>query len=216
MLRTKKGCKVCILFKNKNHKDLLNRVYNSSHYMKGGEPLIKIAEDYPHKFSYQSLQNHVKKHQFLNEDDFNERHMKAIVKKAEANIVKQAIQSSKVWDTIIDQGMESLEQGELTVTANHLLKAAKDKQDFEFKKKDQQLAMAEMIYHFASGESNQELSKPYDKETLRKTNYGHDRTIIEGEALSDNHPTSGTPDSPETGSGQPGGVYYPPTWNAAT
>ncbi len=212
MLKTNKKCNVCILIRDGRNKSLLNRIYNSKYYMKTGESLIKIAEDYPDKFQYANLLNHCKKHQFLSEEDFTNRHLGGIVKKAEAQMMKRAIESTHVWDSIIDQGMESLESGGLTVTANHLLKAAKDKQDYQFKKKDQQLAMMEMVYHFASGENKQELSKPYDEAKLDE----HNRQFIEGETLPDNNPPKGTPDSPGPGTNQPGGIHYPPAWNAAS
>lgn len=194
--------------------------------MKSGETLTDIQADYPDKFSYDSLRNHVKKHQFLSEKDFTDRHLNRIVKKAEKDLVKRAIESSKVWDRVIDQGMEDLESGELKVTTNHLLKAAKDKQDYEFKKKDHQLAMMEMVYHFASGESNQELSRPYDREVVSSTSRtinnkdrgatDERRTIIEGATVTNNHPPEGTADGAGPGAHQPRGIHYPPAWDATT
>lgn len=211
MLKTSKACSVCVLIKDNRNDSLLNRIYNSAFYMKTGETLKNLQQDYPDKFSYTSLRNHVKKHQFLSEQDFTDRHLKQIVRKAETQMVRKAIESSKVWDEVIDKGMESLENGELTITANNLLKAAKDKQDFEFKKKDQQLAMMEMVYHFASGENNQEMSKPYDRNLVNERG-----TVIEGETVADNDPAAGTADGTGQGTHQSGGVHYPPAWNAAT
>lgn len=180
--------------------------------MKTGETLSAIAEAYKGKFSYPSLLNHCKKHQFLNEQDFTNRHLNRIVKKAESDIVKKAIESSKVWDKVIDQGMEALEEGSLQINTGHLLKAAKDKQDFEFKKKDQQLAMMEMVWHFAAGENHQEINNPYNEAKLANE---HNRDIVEGETVPNQHSTAGTPEDAGRGTDQPRGIHYPPAWNAA-
>lgn len=163
--------------------------------------LQQIHEEYADLFSYKSLIRHVKNHQFLSEDDFNDRHLRQIAKQAEKQILKKQIEAKEVWDEVITQGMEKLQSGELTMKTADLLKAAKDKSDHQMKVKDQQLAMAEMMWHFASGEN--EDSKNYD------------RRIIEGKAVTDFDPTEVPTGDIETRENGPGGIYYPASWDAA-
>ena len=201
MLKTNKICKVCQQVK-KNDK-LLKRIYDSRVYIRGGESLTSIWEDYPDKFTLQSLRNHTKKHQFLDGEDFSKRHLQQIAKKAEQNIVKKQFESKEVWDKVIEEGMIRLETGELQMKTADLLKAAKDKSDFELKKKDQELAMAEMIYHFASGESTE--SKAYDS-----------RRIIEGQTTENNHHSTGATGLNNEGEDGQSPVYHTITWDALT
>jgi hypothetical protein len=166
-----------------------------------GETLAQIARDYD-TFTYENLQNHTKKHQFLSKEDFNKRHLSQIATEAEKAILKHTIESKQVWDEVIDRGMEKLQSGEISLKTGDLLKAAKDKSDYEFKVKDQQMAMMEMVYHFTSGESNN--SNIYD------------RRIIEGKAVTDYDPTEGAAGNSGTGQDESRGVHYPPTWDAPT
>lgn len=202
MIKWNKLCNVCKVAKT--NKALTNRIYNCASFMRNGESMRAIADDYEGVFTYENLKNHTKKHQFISQDDYTKRHLNQIVKTAEKNIVKRNIESGVVWDTVINKAMERLENDELQIKASDLLKAAKDKSDHEFKVKDQQIAMMEMVYHFASGENNRENVKPYD------------RAIIESESSTSYDPTEGTTESPESGADGSSGVYYPPTWDAAT
>lgn len=197
MLKTKKNCNVCKLIKQ--NPPLLNRIYNSAFFMKTGESLASIAKDYS-DFKYDNLLNHVKRHQFIDKEDFNKRHLSKIAKEAEKTLLKHTIESKQVWDTVIDKGMEKLEKGEITMRTGDLLKAAKDKSDYEFKVKDQQMAMMEMVYHFASGESTE--SRDYD------------RRIIKGQAVTHYDPADESAEDSGTGEDRPGDIYYPPAWDA--
>lgn len=156
MIKTKKNCRVCqaILGQPKKWEGrLARRIYESRYYMPSSSYSLKdVSNEYHDKFTYESLLNHCKKHQFLSEDDFNKRHLRIIANQAEKTIVKESIKATQVWDSVIGGAMEKLQNGEMQLTANHLLKAAKDKSDHEFKAADQQLAMMEMVFHFASGE----------------------------------------------------------------
>lgn len=195
MLKTTKTCRVCQAVKTNDV--LLNRIYNSAFFMNTGESLITIAEDYNDKFSYEGLRNHVKKHQFLSDEDFTKRHLNQISKKAELNIARKKIESNQVWNEVIEQAMGKLAAGELQIKTGDLLKAAKDKSDFEFKKKDQEMAFMEMVWFFTSGENNREMSQPYD------------RRIIEGETGEDNDSAARITEHLDTGEERPDSVHYP-------
>jgi hypothetical protein len=179
MLKLNKLCNVC-----KHAQDnpkLLKAIYDSRAFIPSSSVSLKNVYDqyaaFGAHFSYEALLRHSKKHQFMNEQDFNSRHLREIAKTAEKQILRRQIDSKTVWDTVITQGMEKLESGELVMRTQDLLKAAKDKSDFELKVKDQELAMVEMVAHFASGEGDMEESRKYD------------RRIIEGQAVEDYDPT---------------------------
>lgn len=204
MLKKNSQCNVCKLI-DTNPK-LLKDIYNTSYYMKGSSNSLRtLHADFSQangsQFSYESLLNHVKKHQFMSDKDFNDRHLRDIAKSAERAILTKAIESKQVWDEVINKGMEKLEAGEITMKTADLLKAAKDKSDYELKVKDQQLAMADMIYHFASGANTESRS--------------YDRRIIEGQTPEDFDPTQGLTGVDSPGQERPGTVYYPPAWDAA-
>lgn len=169
-----------------------------------GESLRSIHQAYQDTFSYESLRIHCQKHQFLSEEDFKERHLNKIAKTAEKQLLKRQIESVTVWEDVITKGMEGLEDGSIRVSANHLLKAAKDKSDYEMKKKDQEYALAQMVMFFASGESEQSRRRPYD------------RRVAEGRTVTDFDPATGVADNTDEGEDGPSTIYYPPTWDAPT
>lgn len=155
MLKLKNGCKTCLLVKN--NKQLLDRIYKCSYFRPDSSDSPKsIARDYAEYVTYPALLNHIKHHQFINDSDFRSSMLHRVAKRAEAKIFTERFESLQVQDAVINEGMTRLESGELKVTATHLLKAAKDKSDAQAKIRDQQLALAEMVAFFASGEDNQE------------------------------------------------------------
>lgn len=210
MLKTKKTCTVCQCIKLNDV--VLEKIYASSAYTPGGISLKELQKSYSDKFSYTALTNHCKKHQFLSDDDYTKRHLSDIAKQAEKRILKQKIESKDVWDKVINQGMEKLEKGEISLKTADLLKAAKDQSDYDFKKKDQEMAFLEMVYFFASGENDKQLNQPYEREILSAKQHPN---LIEGETLPDLHPTEGTPEPIGDGPDRSGAVYYPPAWDAA-
>lgn len=173
--------------------------------MKGSKTsLMQLQRDYKDQFNYENLTNHVKKHQFMSAEDYKSRELRDISAKAERQILKKKMDSVSVWDTVVDLGMIQLESGEMRLDAKDLLKAAKDRSDYSFKKQDNELRLAEMVAFFTSGADNQELSKKYD------------RRIIEGEAVTDFNPAPTVAGSPEEGENRPSTIYYPPSWDATT
>lgn len=156
MIKTKVNCAVCRTIKAQPKNTggrLAKRIYESRYFMPSSTySLSDIAREYKDKFSYESLLNHCKKHQALTEADFSERHLRETAKQAEKSLLKEAITSQQVWNTVIQKGMEDLNDGKIQVSANHLLSAARDKSNWEVKHADQQLAMMDMVYAFASGE----------------------------------------------------------------
>lgn len=129
-----------------------------------GPSLLSISQKYPADFTYESLKNHVRMHQFQSEDDYTEKHLQKVAEQHEKSIAKRVIESTEVFDEVIGQAMEKLQAGELKVDTKDLLSAAKLKKEFQLKEKDQQLAYMDMVYHFASGEDH--LNNAYDRKIL--------------------------------------------------
>lgn len=131
--------------------------------------MLDIQKEYIEHFSYDSIRAHCKRHQFYKPYEIRARNQRQIAKQEKARRKMEAVKTTSVWDSVITEGMRRLDEGELEMKAGDLLKAAKDKSDYELKVKDQELAMAQMVAYFASGEGDVEESRKYD------------RRIIEGE-----------------------------------
>ena len=105
-------------------------------------------------------------------------------------------------DNVIQYGMNELKRGELQIKTQDLLKAVKDKSDYELKVNDQKLAYAEMMWHFASGESSE--SKSYD------------RRVIEGQEADYYDPTQTLTGYSREGQDGPSDIHNAPSWDAVT
>jgi len=201
MLKIQKQCNVCKAIQL--DKQLLDRIYQTKFYMKRSPTsLMQLHTDYADLFSYRALLSHCKNHQFMSEDDFNNRTLKQMAKKAEKQILRKQIESSSVWDEVIGIGMEQLQSGEITMKASDLLKAAKDKSDYELKTKDQEIAIAEMMWHFASGENKESRS--------------YDRRVVEGQTSTDFDATEGITNETGGGADESSDVYHTISWDALT
>lgn len=99
-------------------------------------------------------------------------------------------------------GMEQLTAGEMRLDSKDLLSAAKMKKEFALKEKDQELSMAAMMWHFASGENNE--SRNYD------------RRVVEGQTGTDFDATAEVTNDSGTGQGRPSDIYHTITWDALT
>lgn len=174
MLAYKKNCKICKAVKANSK--LLKRIYDSSYYVPHSkDSLRQIYEDCkkldPDSFSYISLLNHVKKHQHLNAEDYNTKMLKLKAKQAEMSIIADRFEAMQVQDAVINEGMKKLENGEMKLTADHLLRAAKDKQDAQLKTRDQQIQLAEMVAFYTSGEDKYGSEKIYDRRHIALEEY---------------------------------------------
>lgn len=150
MLVLEYRCKWCAAVRK--NKQLLERIYNSKFFLPHGkESLAKIAKETG--MSYNALQNHVHRHQFIDSQDYTEKMLQNADKKAEKKAVRKAVRAVSAVQTVIDRGMERLESGEIDVDTNQLIRASQVKIAQEGKAKDQELATIEMVAHFLSGES---------------------------------------------------------------
>lgn len=175
MWKPNKACNVCRLILG-GDSELKKRIYNSTRFTPdgGGDSLQDIYRAYGGTkqaqgvFSYQSLMKHCQNHQVLDQAKRMAAD-KTAVQQATASVptIMPSIQPEEVYQEAMAQGMEKLKAGELQITARDLLKAATDKATIDLKKKDQEFKLAEMVYHFASGEAS------------NATDY--DRRIIAGE-----------------------------------
>jgi len=196
-------CKICKLIKG-GDKELYKRIANSSYFNPNGkESLIAIQREYKAFFAPEIIYRHVRKHQTYDGTESIKRSTTAIDRIAKQEIAKsQPIKPVEVWDEVLELAKQEMAEGKIKLNAGHLLKAAKDKSDFEFKKKDQEMKLAEMIYHFASGEANE--------------SGAYDRKIIEGETVSDFDPAVITSRSLDTVENRPSDICEPPTGDASS
>jgi hypothetical protein len=152
MLKYKKNCNICKIVKVDGK--LLARIYETSFYVPGSkDSLQRVARDHEGYFSYPGLLNHAKKHQFIDSAAYTDALMKTADDKAQAGAVRKAVKAVDAVQRVIDIGMERLENEEINVDTNQLLRAGQIKLTQESKEKDQQLAMLDMMAHFISGES---------------------------------------------------------------
>lgn len=211
MIKFQSKCVVCQAIKK--DKSLAEAIYKTTAYDKTSNvPLKTFWRMHSDKFGYESLRNHVKKHQAITAEALNEQHLKGIVKKAEKDLLRKKVESKEIWDSVMEMGLADLKDGKAKVQVGDMLRAAKDKSDYDLKVKDQEIAMIEMVYHFASGEDHTPKSKikgiVIDAEPVRD-----DAPTQEGEH---HHLAEEFAGSPEEGAERSSTVHYPPTWDAPT
>lgn len=202
MLKPHHSCKVCN--EVKKDKKLLNQLFETTAYLPNSKTtlLSLYKSGYQDRFSYRALLTHTKKHQFLSQEDFDNKQLQKIVNKSHQEIARRKIESVDVFDTVIDLGMEQLQAGEMRLDSKDLLSAAKMKKEFALKEKDQELSMAAMMWHFASGENNE--SRNYD------------RRVVEGQAGTDFDATAEVTNDSGAGKGRSSDLYHTITWDALT
>lgn len=150
-----KRCNVCKAIKReaaRNKDTLLNRIYHSKQFVKGGETITAIQEDYKDEFSYLSLHKHCKNHQIPDGDEYATIAMKSRAKKIERTQANKIYKHQDLTDEIIQRVAEGIEKGDIKLNAGHGIAASRLKVDVEEKQKDRGLKMMEMIAAFQSGE----------------------------------------------------------------
>ena len=158
MLVFQKKCNVCQAIKT--NKPLMRRIYECSYFVPySKDTMLDIARDYAGAklFTYDNLKNHVKKHQFIDSQDYTDKMLAHEDKKQEKLAVRKAVKAVDAVQTIIEKGMERLDSGEITVDTNQLIRASQVKLTHESKQKDQELATIEMVAHFLSGENSEKI-----------------------------------------------------------
>lgn len=195
MIKYKKNCKVCNTIKeHKKGKKIAERIYFSTYFNPTGtESLQDIANSHPNDFSYDSLRNHVKKHQFISESQRDQKLVDKIQERSERAIVEKVAEHTDVRNLVMNKGFEGIQSGDIKLSASNVLQAAKDQANWESKQADRQLAMMEMVYHYASGEAT--------------NSHAYDRRIIEAEEVSGGHLTESTEGDSDTGETRPSSVH---------
>lgn len=149
MLASKSNCVICKAVKA--DRKLLQRLYSSSFYVPGSkDSLLNISQTT--NLGYQSLKNHVKKHQFIDSHDYQEKMMSIVDKKAQNKAVQQAVQAVDAVQKIINLGVDQIDEN-TKISVGETLRASQIKIQHEDKQKDRQVLMLDMIAHFISGES---------------------------------------------------------------
>lgn len=187
-------CKTCKL--SKIDKQLKRRIYQSAYFSEyGTETLTSIHRDYKSAITYKSLLIHCQRHIVLKEGelkrlqakygqvDIPEKKPAVPISGGELRKVVKQQREDEVFDSVIDAGMEKLKAGELKITTDHLIRAADSKANLSLRRKDQELKIQEMIWHFASGEA--EGNKAYDQRIIEgETATTYDATAITAKNIS--------------------------------
>lgn len=124
---------------------LERRLYNCKKFNPAGETQTNIAKDYG--FTLVSLNTHLKYHQ-------NPRQDAVIEERMNRNMTQEVKKYASVQDTILEKGLQGIEDGEIKLTANTIATVARDKMNQEERNKDRQVKVMEMIWAFSSGELN--------------------------------------------------------------
>lgn len=202
-------CNVCRLAKHDQH--LKRRIIHSTYYdISNIEPLTNIQKDYSGAFHYNTLLRHVNKHWVFTEDEklkYKKRTETAVIEKmpaTETQLPQTApyVNEDEVFDAVIKQGLEKLQSGEMELSATNVIKAAESKANLNLKRKDQQLKIQEMIWHFASGQA--------------EGNPSYDRRLIEGEEATTYNPAAITAGNTDEREARPSTVYQPDVGDATT
>lgn len=181
-LKIDKRCKVCAACKA--DPNLLKRLYDTKVYKKGGESLLEFARDTG--LNYAGLGRHTKRHQFISSEDLDNHKLKVIHKQQSDMMVKQAITAGSARQSALDKLAVAIEdQGEIKVGDNIalkdvialLLKATKDADDVQAKKKDQERDIVKMMMGVRSG------SGSVDAEDDLVIDYDEFDAPIEGEIV---------------------------------
>ena len=130
----------------------MQRLYKSNKWYKDGESPYKIQKEYSEYFSYISLKGHLERHQFMLESDLKKAQLNKIHSKAVTSHVKEAVTGDSLRSLVMEKGKEGIENGDIPLKAADVIKAAKDQDELTLKRKDQSLAIMDMIYKFQSGE----------------------------------------------------------------
>lgn len=202
-------CNVCKLAKH--DQQLKRRIIHSNYYgISDMEPLTAIQKDYSGAFNYETLRRHVSKHWVLTENEKEKYRLRTQDKPPTQIIATETqlpqtapyVNEDEVFDEVIQKGLEKLKSGEMQLSATNVIKAAESKANLNLKRKDQQLKIQEMIWHFASGQA--------------EGNPSYDRRLVEGEEATTYDPaaiTAGNADERET---RPSVVYQPDAGDATT
>lgn len=178
MLKPNPNCKVCKAIDK--HPTLTKEIYSTTWFVKTSRRTISdVQRKYQAEFTYESIARHVHNgHQTLTPQQIRTKNTKALAERKDKVTKAEKTKATVVWDSVIGEGMRKLQEGEMELKVADLLKATKDKSDYEFKVKDQELQMAEMVAYFASGEGDIKESSKYD------------RRFVEGETAEDYDPTT--------------------------
>lgn len=166
MLKPNPNCKVCKAIQK--HPTLTREIYDTTWFVKTSRRTIsEVQRKYQSEFTYESIQRHIHNgHQTLSPSQIRDKNTKALAKHQKDLAQVEKTKTTAIWDAVIGEGMKKLLDGEMELKASDLLKATKDKSDYEFKMKDQELAMAEMVAYFASGEGDVKESRKYDERII--------------------------------------------------
>lgn len=171
-LKKNKLCQTCSLV-SKN-KQAYEDLFDTTYYNPRSKTSLKRYSEY-YKMPYDSVKNHVKKHQFISKELLTKKIEEKVEQATQKKQIRKLVTHSDIRQTIMDRGLKEIEEGKIKLDGRTVLSAAKDQKDYELQSQNQQIKMMEMMWHFASGESNESVA--------------YDRALIESEEATSFDPT---------------------------
>lgn len=150
-------CNTCKFIKKEARKKLpkgtylVDRIYKSRAWTKSGQSLKSLQLEYG-TASYNAFVRHCKNHQAPTQEQMDTAKIDSIMRPTEEIIARNVIKTENVRQEVMDRAMELIQSGEIKPKVSDMLKAAKDQDDVEAKKKDQAIQLMTMIQAFAAGE----------------------------------------------------------------
>lgn len=150
-------CKVCQ--KCKTDEKLFRRIMGSKQFVKDGETLQHIWEDYQQDFLYLSLYRHAKTHQAPTAEDLAVRRLTKFKQDAQVEEFKKVVGTQEARQTVQDRLYEKLLNGDFDekMTVKDLIAVLRDSDNAEAKKKDQEIDILKMMMPHRSGELDGEI-----------------------------------------------------------
>lgn len=161
MIEYRKNCNTCKLAKSNKTFELA--LDNSTYFNpKSTSSVRSIAIQY--NLPEKPLRNHLKKHHFITKEQKERKIEQSIMEKEDRKAIQKLVTHSDIRSEVMTRGLEQIKKGEIKLSARDVLTASKDQMNYEMQTKNTQLKMMEMMWHFASGESNE--SEKYDRQLI--------------------------------------------------
>lgn len=142
-------CKKCM-----TDEKLFRRIMESKQFVKGGETLQAIWEDYKDDFLYLSLYRHAKMHQAPTAGDLAVRRATKLKQEAQVRHFEEAVSTGQARQAAINRLFEKLQNGDFDedMSVKDLLTALRDSDNAAAKAKDQEIDILKMMMPHRSGE----------------------------------------------------------------
>lgn len=166
-VKYRKNCKVCVAIDA--NKTLMNQLYETRAFRPGGESVLHFSERTG--LHYKSLNNHLKNHQFIDDNDLTTRQMARLHEVKSQKIISTLTSTVTARQDVLDLLYAKIMQhGDITIgkdislkdAMSLLLTASKNTDDVNAKKGDQAIDVMKQLQGVRAG--GQEPDEPTEGE----------------------------------------------------